>query len=1394
MYASSIRRNLFPLFAVFLLLLTPSAAQTFSDPRFQSETVISVEPYSPIGVAFAPDGRMFIWEKAGVIRIFANGTLLPTPFLDISAQVNRYGDRGLIGLALDPDFASNGLVYLAYTFENGGDAQSSAARTQRITRVTADPANPNVAIPASEVVLLGKNVALPCASGSDCIPNDVGTHTVDHLAFGKDGKLYVSIGDGATFAYASDSSLRAQDLGSPNGKILRVNKDGTAPSDNPFFDGTNSNRSKVWSLGLRNPYRFALEPTTGEIYIGDVGWDSYDELNRGKGMNFGWPCFEGGEPQPIFQSNFEQCRQLSPAAVKPPFYTYDQSVGSSIIAGPFYTGTAFPQEYHGNLFFADYTGEFIRRVVVNELGEIVDVKPFATDIPAVVFLTQGPDGNLYYIDFGSGEIKRIRFNAGSDQPPLAKASATPLYGSSPLDINFSSVGSADPDGTPLTYSWAFGDGASSTAANPQHRYISATARTFTATLTVRDIAGLTSSQTLSITVGSNPPVPTISTPIDGTIVKPGQTIQFSGSATDPEDGALAATSLTWNILLRHDDHLHPLTNANGTSGSFVTQDHDRFGSYSYEIVLNATDSSGLVGRKTIRLPLDASGACFSSVASGVTVCSPAPAAGGTVTTPLRVVATATSANGIARMEVLLDGKLLYQTPQNIVDTFIPTTEGTHQLAVRAYAFDGNVYTDTRNITASGKSALGAPVAVPAYVSFVEQALGTTSASQAVTLRNDGAGAFSISSISVGGDYSQTHNCPATLAAAQSCQIAVVFRPTEAGVRPGQVTVASSAEGSPHTIWLTGAGIDPNGCNLSAPGVMLCSPANNAILNSPVRVIAKAKPRPGHTIDAFFIYVDNALVQQLRGGEAIDVTLPMDAGRHDITAQAWDTGGALFRTVSKIGVIGAVSPRLSISPSTLTFSSQAVGTNSATQQLTLSNSGTSEILLQTFSIAGDFIQVNNCPATLAAGANCIIDVTFRPSAGGERNGTLSISNSDPGSPLLAALRGNGTTSTCALNTADRTVTICSPSPGAQVNSPVRITAGTTSSKPVAAMKIYVDHVEKYHTNAASVDTSLAMVNGTHLVVVQAWDSAGAVFRSSVTVNVGTGTSAPCTLSTSDKTVTICQPTNATTVASPVRFVAGTTSTLPVAAMKIYVDNIEFYHVNASALDTTAPLSAGSHVVVIQAWDSQGTVFRSSVNVTVSGDSASICPRGTLDPSINICTPLGGANTSSPVPILATANSSAAVHHMKVYVNNVEAYAVNADRIDTSLALAAGTHYLVVQAWDAAGRVFKGARTITVGTVTPTNCAYPATAGINVCSPGSGTTVDSPVRLWAAAKSDSAAAPITAMRVYVDSTDVYTVSADHLDVLRNLAAGSHLVTFVAWDATGKAYTTTTSISAR
>jgi glucose/arabinose dehydrogenase len=587
-----------------------AAAQVnFADPRFVSERVAG-GLRAPMGFAFAPDGRIFAWEKRGTVRIIKNGALLATSFVDLRPRVNQFLDRGLIGLALDPNFSSNGFIYLTYVFENGGDPENDDPKTQRLVRVQANPANPDVALAGSETILLGSISTPPCSNfpeGSDCIPSDIGAHTIDHLHFASDGTLFVSIGDGATFADATTASLRAQNLNSYSGKLLRINKDGTAPTDNPFSDGTNSIRSKVWAYGLRNPYRFTLHPQTGEPYIGDLGWTKFDEINRGRGVNFGWPCYEGRDPQPQFQNKFEQCRQLTSAEVVAPLHFYGGAEGQAIMLGDFLPTTSpYPSEYHGNLFFADFAGEWIDRAILDSAGNIVQVSRFATSVARPVYLELGPDGMLYYVSIGSGEIRRIRFTGSSNRAPVAAASANPSFGLSPLDVAFSSAGSSDPEGGTLTFLWEFGDGSTSTLANPAHRYTANGLAKFNARLTVKDPEGVSSQASVLITVGSTAPTVSIQSPADGAGVRVGQVVEYRGSATDAEDGNLPGSSLAWRVLLHHNTHQHIVQETQGAAGRFTVLDHDPVGTFSYEIILTAEDTSGLRTVKSIKVPVDQS--------------------------------------------------------------------------------------------------------------------------------------------------------------------------------------------------------------------------------------------------------------------------------------------------------------------------------------------------------------------------------------------------------------------------------------------------------------------------------------------------------------------------------------------------------------------------------------------------------------------------------------------------------------------------------------------------------------------------------------------------------------------------------------------------------------------
>jgi glucose/arabinose dehydrogenase/fibronectin type 3 domain-containing protein len=573
-----------------------AAADTFSAPGFATETVASLPPFTLVGLAFAPDGRLFVWQKNGIVRVIKNGQLQATPFIDLSAKVNTYDDRGFWGLAFDPNFASNGYIYMTYTYENAGDPNSTAPRTSRLVRVTANPSNPDVAQPGSETVILGSIGVPPCSAyqtNADCISADSGTHTLGSLHFSSDGTLYAGVGDGGD---GNALSLRAQDLDSPNGKMLRIKTDGSAPSDNPYYDGTNDWRSRVWFYGVRNPFGFALEPTTQEVFFGDVGEHTWEEVDHGtRTTNFGWPCFEGNGPEPTFQDQ-PQCLALSAGSVTPPFYTYDHSNGSAVIGGPFYTGALYPQEYQGNYFFGDYSGNYIKRVVLDDQHHPVSVQPFATGVAAPVGMAVGPDGMIYYNSFTTGEIRRIRYNG-----PVADAKADPSNGYSPLTVDFKGDGSVNPGGGSLTYLWDFGDGTTSTQVNPSHTYSSSTVKTFAAKLTVTSSAGLSSSSVAPVTVGSVPPTPTITTPSDGTTVYPGQTITYKGSATDPEDGSIPASSLQWTVLLHHNTHVHTFVGGTGSQGSFVAQDHGAIGTFSYEVILTATDSSGLKKSKSVNI-------------------------------------------------------------------------------------------------------------------------------------------------------------------------------------------------------------------------------------------------------------------------------------------------------------------------------------------------------------------------------------------------------------------------------------------------------------------------------------------------------------------------------------------------------------------------------------------------------------------------------------------------------------------------------------------------------------------------------------------------------------------------------------------------------------------------
>jgi glucose/arabinose dehydrogenase len=581
-------------FAAFFLAV-PTAQNSGLPAGFQKSTVASGLA-EPTAIAFTPDGRLLIGLRGGAVRVVEGGALLPQPLIQLQTD-SATGERGLLGLALDPAFAGNGWLYAYYT------TPEPRNRVGRFTVVG------NSASPASES-LVWQNPGLAAT-----------LHQGGGIRFGPDGNLYVATGD-------QFHTPNAQSLATQDGKILRLAPTGGIPPDNPYV-GVPGAQEAIWAWGLRNPFRFTFDPPTGAMWIGDVGGNtstSWEELDPGiAGANYGWPAQEGGA-----------CYVSSCSAATLPLYAYrhdDAAFSGSvpqgcIIAGPVYRGGAFPPPYEGNLFVGDYANQWIRRIVFGPGGTVVADPVFeaAPNAGTIVDLAVGPDGALYYATNGiawvasadSGAVHRIAFVGAANEPPVAAASAAPTQGLPPLGVQFGSGGSSDPNGgpSPLSFSWDFGDGASSSEPSPAHVY--GTEGPYTATLTASDGAAQTSA-TVSIEVGA-PPTATILAPPAGTTYRAGDAIAFQGSGEDPETGSLPPSAFTWQVVEVHATHTHPflgpLSGVAGGSFTVPASGHPPEDSH-FEIRLTLVDPSGLAGTDVRPLVPVTTTLVFDSAPSGL---------------------------------------------------------------------------------------------------------------------------------------------------------------------------------------------------------------------------------------------------------------------------------------------------------------------------------------------------------------------------------------------------------------------------------------------------------------------------------------------------------------------------------------------------------------------------------------------------------------------------------------------------------------------------------------------------------------------------------------------------------------------------------------------------------
>ena len=611
--------NIIFFFACLYGLVPVVSAQTILPDGF-AEKQYATNLSGPTAMAFAPDPcpssgtpvhRLFVCEQAGRLRVFRNGVLQPKPFLTVSADTR--GERGLDGICFDPNFATNHYVYIYYTVLQ---ADPTLPTHNRLSRFTADPANPDVALVGSETRIM----EMDDLSATSYIHNGGGLH------FGPDGKLYVSVGE-------NGKSSNSQSLNTVLGKILRINpipenSDGTNPeatfpTDNPLYSTTTGKNRAIYILGLRNPFTFNFQPGTGRMFIDDVGSYIWEEINEGvKGGNYGWPTYEGPVEPPV------------PGFINPIFAYQHFSgtpMGCAITGGAFYNPPplcsgdppfGFPSSYVGQYFFMDYCNRWIYTMDPNQINvtspyAFHTIKIFASNLPQGfnIYLTVGPDRNLYYISRGNQSLGEIPAVYQIRYP----ASLAPTIGTQPADQlvgqGWPATFSVDASGVPtLHYRWQRNDiDISGAADSPSYTLQSPQVATDNGAkfrCVVSNSYGSTTTREALLSVTTKqPPIPTITSPPPNTYYRAGDVISFAGSAVDgvdavtgqPQDGVLAPSALTWEILFEHhaltnpNHHTHPffLPTSGITGGTITLNFGETDPDVWYRIFLTAKDSYGL---------------------------------------------------------------------------------------------------------------------------------------------------------------------------------------------------------------------------------------------------------------------------------------------------------------------------------------------------------------------------------------------------------------------------------------------------------------------------------------------------------------------------------------------------------------------------------------------------------------------------------------------------------------------------------------------------------------------------------------------------------------------------------------------------------------------------------
>jgi len=504
----------------------------------------------PTSMEFAPDGRLFITEKSGSVRIIEDGILLDQPFIEVATETQ--GERGLNGLTFDPNYEFNKLIYLYYSLPD--------SNLNQISKVV-DAGN--TAVPSSEELIFKFD------------PMWGEWHNGGAMLFGDDGKLYVALGDGTDW-------VQAQNLNSSLGKIFRINPDGSIPEDNPFYNQLEGKYKGIWAYGVRNPFSMAKSINTGRIFFNDVGNNDFEEVNELlPGNNFGWNLIEG----PI------QNGTQPPESYADPIHYYNHEDGCAIVGACFYepNSSTFPPEYFGKYFFMDFCNGWLKT-----LDPITyETATFATGLSKPVDICFDGNGNLYILDINQGKIFRIQFSGTST--PNIYSQPQSFIAAVGENVIFELNALSEDE---ITYQWyENGESISSQSNSLEINNVSLSMDNTEYFCVVSNSFGSDTSDVVFLTVvdGTRPEVH-IQTSLDNSNYVAGDTLYFSATVTDPDEPSIPASNYYWNIDFHHNVHTHPaMQNISGiTNGYYVIPN---FGEVStdvwYRVNLKVIDSDGL---------------------------------------------------------------------------------------------------------------------------------------------------------------------------------------------------------------------------------------------------------------------------------------------------------------------------------------------------------------------------------------------------------------------------------------------------------------------------------------------------------------------------------------------------------------------------------------------------------------------------------------------------------------------------------------------------------------------------------------------------------------------------------------------------------------------------------